>query len=419
MRLCKFAGTTPSWLDLHRIFEHHAAPPLSMGKWRRNAQEDQSKGWQYWPGSWSASPNRQAPWRDQKKANSRIPAYDALKANVDKNQPGGRGSGDAVGDDMLIQELQRAVNSARRAETKVKKITQEKAERKQQWQSWEQELKRTYAKERARHNNALNRLDTDMKEALQAQEQARAFVRQVSSGNNEAMDVENLDGEDVDFAEVFASDPWEELAQDAVLQRALAAAAEHSQSQARGSGGALATPTRTTRVSPMTPQLGGSTSTVRLVPPPVQQQGSRLIPLIPFPPPLQNQQLAMQASPSAATAAVLDPYVSATSAGKEVGQGLTTLVGGNASPSIPKTPKQRQPVKDGAKPSGPIHLGKSFPALQEKIEEKRAALTQQFILDDDTLAIYWSWGHSARQFTAMMLMDRLVMLAGCTVSAEL
>ena len=78
--------------------------------------------------------------------------------NVDKSQAAGSGHGEQHEDATLIQELQRVVNSARRRETKIKRIMQEKAKRQQQWQTWEQHLKRTYSKERGQHHSAPNQL---------------------------------------------------------------------------------------------------------------------------------------------------------------------------------------------------------------------------------------------------------------------
>ena len=56
--------------------------------------------------------------------------------------------------------------------------------------------------------------------------QERGRCQKVASGNSVAMEVGNADDVDAEFEEVIGTDLWEELAKDAVLQRALAATAE-------------------------------------------------------------------------------------------------------------------------------------------------------------------------------------------------
>ena len=79
---------------------------------------------------------------------------------------------DAQEDDQnagMIQSLQKAVNAARKAENRVKKVTAERVERQQQWRTWEADLKKTYAKERQRFSNALAKLEQDLREAVHQQ----------------------------------------------------------------------------------------------------------------------------------------------------------------------------------------------------------------------------------------------------------
>ena len=120
----------------------------------------------------------------------------------------------------------------------------------------------------------------------------------------------------------------------------------------------MATPTRPTGARPMTPNPGERTLTARLVQPPVRHQGSRMTP---FPPHLQSQQLILQSSPEHCDGNCFRPLCDYYDCGRERGPKCWASVGGIASPSIPKTPKQRQPVKGGAKPTGLVHPGKAFP----------------------------------------------------------
>ena len=83
----------------------------------------------------------------------------------------------------LIPGLQRAVNVARKAEGKVKRVSQEKAERQQQWKDWEAKLRKTYARERGRFQAAMNKLDQDLADAVRQQNEARAAVRLAAAGD--------------------------------------------------------------------------------------------------------------------------------------------------------------------------------------------------------------------------------------------
>ena len=137
----------------------------------------------------------QAPWRHPKAAGpAGILAYDAQRASSSQGAPLDGAPALVDGEVTMVQELQKAVDSARKMESKVKRIHLEQAERKAQWQNWEQDLKRTYVKERARFQAALNRLDGELQEALRAQEQARSALRQVANGQQAMEDVGAAEG---------------------------------------------------------------------------------------------------------------------------------------------------------------------------------------------------------------------------------
>ena len=190
----------------------------------------------------------------------------------------------------LISSLQKAVNTARRAEGKVKRLAAEKLEKQNQWASREAELRKTFFREKARHVAALQKLDGDMQEALKQQAEARETVRQVAVGGEKVEPCVLLNEEFHAVVNAAASDPWElETSQDAVLQRALAAtmaAAPGVATSGSASSGRLNTPPRTTGVLPMTPGLGAAVATQRMVraPLPKASTSSRLTP---FPPPVE------------------------------------------------------------------------------------------------------------------------------------
>ena len=156
-----------------------------------------------------------------------IPAYDAQRTGRDDNSLStGNEDAPTLAEPCLLQDLQKAVNTARRTETRVKKIPQERQLKTQQWKSWEADLRRTYAREKTKYTSALERLETEMQQALHAQEQACIAVRQVACG---AQDVEvspvrlDADRELDALMNAVSIDPWdgEDQSQDAVLRRAL------------------------------------------------------------------------------------------------------------------------------------------------------------------------------------------------------
>ena len=135
-----------------------------------------------------------------------ILAYDAKKAVPDQTS-----SSQSIQipdrDASLVPTLQRAVNAARKAEQKVKKVLMEKSERQSQWKSWEAELRRTFTKEKGRYTAALGRLDQEMAEALRQQEQARALLRRAASGQDALQPEENQPTLDLEFDELMEPTP--------------------------------------------------------------------------------------------------------------------------------------------------------------------------------------------------------------------
>ena len=359
-----------------------------MGKWR--SEEQKQSYWGYWPGTWSASPgqNGKAPWKQKNGPPVKgIPAYDAQKVGQDVKGAASTASAAVAAppdrDASLIQELQKAVNSARKAEGKVKKLMAERTERQQQWTAWEADLRKTYSKERGRFNAAITRIDAEMKEALRLQEAARLEVRNVACQSNAGMDIEEPRAFDEDFDALIhggGADPWEDSTQDAVLQRALAATMTAADAGAM-SGGApmsLITPPRSAAVAPRTPQLGPGAWTQRTVQPPASAvlPGSRLQP---FPPPAERPRGIVSTPTVVENAPVLEDPYTALAGGAISAPAQETIVGQLQSPAngAPKTPRPRHGIKDAAKPGGPIQPGRAFPGFHDKVDEKRAVLTAQ------------------------------------------
>ena len=115
------------------------------------------------------------------------------------------------------------MNSARKTEQRVKKLTQERQTKSQQWRDWEADLRKTYAKEKARYKAALEKNEMEMQQALQAQASARMAVREIACGAQEESCRQEVQDVDMEFEELIggaSQDPWEDT--DEVLRRALA-----------------------------------------------------------------------------------------------------------------------------------------------------------------------------------------------------
>ena len=376
------------------------------GKWQN--QQSAKEHWRYWPGSWSSP---KPPWKQQAGANAAmISAYDAQRVTVDQtqSQSAEREEDQNAG---MIQSLQKAVNAARKAENRVKKVTAERVERQQQWRTWEADLKKTYAKERQRYSNALAKLEQDLREAVHQQEQARAHVRSVASGTaGEPMeDVATVTDEE--FAALMGSspDPWEDT-QDAVLQRALATSMQPLPSSTPGISSTATLPTTppSARPYPRTPLVQRPTATptsAMLSCDTVPQSGvakQNMVPgqatrLRPFPPPMGQTAISQHPSPhvpSFGSSMTSDPYMFGSIATGDVD--LNTLGGTCVSPpnGPPKPPKNRTPLKEVGKKVGPVHSGTGGMTRESVLEAKREALAKahsvtppgkvmQFVLHDD------------------------------------
>ena len=177
MHLARSNNCPPSKLDITLLQNHHSAPrfreaqletvtqrlPKSKMTWSKGGggkpQQEHGgyRGWSYWrgassPGGKQGKGRGKAPWQD--KAENRqaqpkkaaFPHYDALPKGDRHGLVEVASSSNSGG---YVSELQRAVNAARKAEQKVKKLAGERTERVQQWKDYELELKRCCCREAA------------------------------------------------------------------------------------------------------------------------------------------------------------------------------------------------------------------------------------------------------------------------------
>ena len=260
---------------------HHGTPPHQSTQllgmtWSKNGggKGNHNGGghgsWSYWRGTWSPSQKSNAPWRtehqqqwNQNQHKKSFPHYDAVPRS---ERPALVEVASSSQSDGYVTDLQKAVNSARKSEQRVKKIQAERLERQEQWRSYEAELRRCYAQEKQRYKSALARLEKDEMDAAQEQAFAREQLRRVATGHQDVAMRPLESPEEQDFDRLIQStgpDPLQEEDSDSVIRRALAHPVGVGGVGAPASGGTylatLSTPTRTVPRTPSTP-LGSTPS---------------------------------------------------------------------------------------------------------------------------------------------------------------
>ncbi|CAE7227530.1 MTA, partial [Symbiodinium sp. CCMP2456] len=157
------------------LLRHHGTNPelrsslrLRMGrgkKWQQ-AGADAGQGsvpWrgQYWSGAWSPS------LQTHRSAGS----YDRVTVPVDTAPPAGLDSA-MPGDSRGMTELHKTVTYARKLDTKVRKLGEERLRRTKQWEIFAKEAKAKFLKQRREFEQDLQRIDQEVREAVDAGREA-------------------------------------------------------------------------------------------------------------------------------------------------------------------------------------------------------------------------------------------------------
>ena len=335
------------------------------GKGKQRDQGQDSGYWSYWPGSQQA-------WNKQKQKNQQaqqsFPHYDSRE--IAQNTQAGdvlilEVKNAATGSDAtLVRDLQQLVNQARKAEQRLKKLHGDRKRKELQWVQYEKDIKESFLQEKQRHQDTLHTLDEEIEKAARAQDEARARVRIAASGEVPRPPMDQQAATPDPWSEQVALWEMDQQACDSsfgeILQRAMqsthAEAPPCASSLGTETGAAPSTPVPRA-VFPRTPPA--SRSAVPTPAPPPQVLGSRMQP---FPPPRVPP--LHGSSPSAVT----DPYLHPTSV---LSPQATASPG---SGGRPRMHRQRTPLKDGAKPHGPLHIRSTSPSASRValVDSKRA-----------------------------------------------
>ncbi|CAE7255251.1 unnamed protein product [Symbiodinium sp. CCMP2592] len=200
---------------------------------KRGGKWPQQPSWQLWRGAKSP---RDGAWRQDYQDYQDFSAWKswpedkAYFPRYDERRPPATGRGDpepgqASQAGGFVQDFQNCLNHARKAEQRVKSLTRTREQKVALWADYMEQLRKNWLKECQRHEQNLQRLDDDIQEAYQQQEEARSKLCWVAA---------RYDGKQgSEEATASGPDPWTEMCRqwkkeaqqddgpEAILQRAL------------------------------------------------------------------------------------------------------------------------------------------------------------------------------------------------------
>ena len=322
---------------------------------------------------------------------------------------------------VYMKDLQKALSACRKAENRMRKLTESRTVKEQQWQRYQREMKQAFLQNKKQYQKDLDGIDRDLHLAMSQSQEAIAHVQRLAQGqqappeHDSPAPMETQEDED-SWLSFIATPSAPEASTDQCLAQALkeahllaqqtqavrelhagpshATARKHSQTPKRTTASVAlgscqsqpsppesacdprlslslqelqhagpTTPARRTQAPPLTPHSRASPAT--------QQAFSSRV--VPFPPPSNasaaQEDLALSSTVGGGQA-FADPYLFVGSPSGVASQGHAV------SPPLgqPKPPKQRSSVKDAAKPTGPIHFRPSPNSREAQINSKRAVL---------------------------------------------
>ena len=333
-----------------------------MGKAGRKHQEyyqewDRSQ-WSSSP-SWAVWPGARRTWESRQVGDSpRFPTYDA------DWQPEPHSQIQVLEERRYTPEfeapkkvaaVQKAVNLARKQDTRVTRLRREQQERERKWERYKTALKLSFNKEKIRYEKDQQRLADDLAQAMSEQEEAHKLMEHAAlTLATKEPDVEML-GDDAEWEDMIKGRPAVKMGVQK-LQAEIQEMLEHRQQQQV----AAVTPTRSTMAPPRSPA-------------PAHRVSERPAPARPVAAPTPH--------------AARDPYMAQSTTPPvaapesrvhaELQQEYRQQQEAMASPKPrPKNAEtQRRPIK--ALPSQVVHTPSPGPGLGGKLDSKRAAILQQ------------------------------------------
>eukprot|EP00439_Symbiodinium_sp_Y106_P017696 s772_g2.t1 len=169
-----------SWKPQGRDYGYHQ-------DWQQGHSRGQGKGWDLWRGSWPSSQGqRQQEERYDKTVlpEPKAQAQPSMELLAGAFVPGGSPS--------LMQEIQKQLTSARRADTKMRKLKEEQEHKTKLWKAYEEDMKKKFSKQKRLFEADLERIDQEAQHAAAQGQQAAQNVKDLVNlgkvGTPEPMD---------------------------------------------------------------------------------------------------------------------------------------------------------------------------------------------------------------------------------------
>ncbi|CAE7272624.1 unnamed protein product [Symbiodinium sp. CCMP2456] len=157
----------------------HQGQPDSRSGGGHAAEGGSSRSWSFWSGAWKSSPRQ-----GQKPEKPAFPAYDVGWKNaaelMEVSSSSGRGGANPANVGGIVQDVQAAINHARKIEQRLHKLQKESLQKGNAWDAWVREMRLTYAKELERHRGEQKRLAADIRELEDLTHAAYVSVQQAA-----------------------------------------------------------------------------------------------------------------------------------------------------------------------------------------------------------------------------------------------
>ena len=179
-------------------------------------QKGQGGKWDYWSGAWANS------WQQgNSQANSvkddagKFPNYQDVtiqKSEAEPHAASAKGELDSnampTAAPNFVRDMQKALNSSRKLDAKIRKLAEEKALRQAQWQEYQQQMKTKFVAQHQAFQTDMEKLEEDLAYAKKQKEQATITIASIAEGKENMAAVETVPEREATAAELAA---WHSL----------------------------------------------------------------------------------------------------------------------------------------------------------------------------------------------------------------
>ncbi|CAE7240749.1 unnamed protein product [Symbiodinium microadriaticum] len=159
--------------------------------WPKDHYGGQGGSWQLWRGAWS--PSRKEDYQ----------RYDQVQ--LEEQQPSSSESSLMKGASGFMRAVQKSLTTAKRCETKIRKLQEERSTRDAKWQTWQAKMRAEYTKQKRLYEGDIARIDREVVSQREQGEQAAQSMTELIAGGMSAMEVPMESTEEADDWEAFIS----------------------------------------------------------------------------------------------------------------------------------------------------------------------------------------------------------------------